>query len=227
VRCIYLVPFLASAQIVFSSLLPLQPLLPADPINDISSLLEKKSVLTKGKSIPSYHYACKVTDSIYGLEWEQENNPILCQYLDPYGNLVVSASFSPAFSGYQDVQENANEFINTNRAPHYWALKNKKLCYLHKMEPPQEHCLVTRDTEAESGSGSGMMEITDQTPDPTRAPGSPQQPEAPIDIAATTGGIVLIGSAIILIAALFAEAKYHCMLKGCRSLYNRVYLSLP
>ena len=226
-RCIYLVPFLTSAQVVLSTPLPLQPLLPADPIADISTLLEKRSALNKGKGVPSYHYACKVADSIYGLEWEQENNPTFCQYLDPDGNLVLTGSFSPAFSGYQDIKDNSYEFINTNRAPNYWALKNKNLCYLHRMDPPQEHCLVTR--EAETESGSGMMAITDPTPDLTRAPGTspPEQPETPIDIPATTGGAVLIVSALILIAALFVEAKYHCMLKGCRSLYNKIYLSLP
>ncbi|MGI9280099.1 MAG: hypothetical protein ACR2PX_10800 [Endozoicomonas sp.] len=235
-RYIYLVPFLSVIPFSFSGPLPLQPLSLADAVGDISTLLELRSVSNNRKEGSSYHYICKATDFIYGLEWEQESNQTFCQHLDPDGNIVLTSSFAPAFSEQQEIEEVAEEFIMTNRMPNLWIVKNreknreknKDLCYLHRVNPVQEHCLKTREAKAELESGSGMMVIPDQTPSPTAPDASTtRRPKTTIDIPATTGGAAIIATGLLLIALFLVETKFHCMLNGCKSLYNKVQLNLP
>ncbi|WP_062269245.1 hypothetical protein [Endozoicomonas arenosclerae] len=176
--------------------------------------------------MPFYHYVCKVTESIHGLELKQENDQIFCEYLAPDGAILLTSSFAPAFSEHQEIKEVADKFINTNRGPSRWIFKSKGLCYLHAVVPLQEHCLKTRQAVAESGSG--MMSMPDQPSESPVTPEAPtEQPGTTIDIPATAGGVVIIAGVLLLIAAFFVEANYHCVLKGCTSLYNRVQLSIP
>ncbi|KEQ16480.1 hypothetical protein [Endozoicomonas numazuensis] len=225
-RCIYLAPLLSIIPFAFSSPLPLQPMLLENTVDDISTLLEKRSASSNRKEGPSYHYPCKATDFIFGLELEQENNQTLCEYLDPDGNTVLTSAFAPAFKEHQEIEEVSDEFINTNRIPNHWIFKDKNLCYFHRVEPLQKHCLKTREVNAESGSGAPV--IPDKTPAPpveTDAPAEP--PETTIDIPATAGGIVMITTGLILITVFIVEARFHCMFKGCKLVYKKVQLSLP